>query len=177
MHFSRALSILLCLAACGEAQSTRAVKPPPSAQQRRTLQQVKANLAEYKQQMPEFVCTPLWKPEDSDETEASRDVHSRVMVDLGPTERDNPTTTTSFAVDPLIRGLFTADAKFTFVRWAKVHRKRVVVYRYKKKSKGGVREADIYAEEEAGIVSRIVFQDVETPEHVPLFCRTAQKSQ
>ena len=145
--------------------------------QRRTLQQVKANLAEYKQRMPEFVCTPLWKPEDSDEAEALRDVRTRVMVDLGPTERDNPTTTTSFAVDTLIGDLFTANAKFTFVRWAKVHRQRLAVYRYKKKSKGGVREADIYAEEAAGTVSRIVFQDVETPERVPLFCRTARKSQ
>ncbi len=166
-------AMLLCLPTSVEAQISHTVKGPRAAEQRELRDQVEANLVEYEKHMPNFVCQPLWRLSDSDVQQAGSELPKIVIADLEPSERDAPSTAVNFSVAPLIRDLFSEKAKFTFVRWAKVRRKSMAVYHYKKKSRGGVREADIYADEESGMVSRILFQDVETPDDMPLACRTA----
>lgn len=176
MRVLRALVLLLCLAMGAGAQLSHAPKGPSSREQKETLARVKASLAEYEQHIPAFVCTQLWKPEELEGMDDSGDRRSSVIADLEVSERGKQNATpTAFDVEPLIRDLFTSNAKFVFARWAKVHRKRVAVYHYKKKSRNGVRQAEIYADQVSGTVARIVFQEQDTPEHVPLFCRVEQK--
>jgi len=176
MRLLTAALILLCLAIGARAQLAHPVKGPRTAAQRATLEQVRANLSEYEQHLPGFVCTAVWKPEDSDIEESSGERRNNVIVDLDTPDRGKPSVSpTTFAVEPLLRDLFTSNVKFVFTRFAKIHRKRAAVYSYKKKSRGGIREAEFYVDQDTGVVSRIVFEDVDTPERVPLFCRPRKK--
>ena len=179
MTVLRTLPILLWLASSAGAQATRTPKPPTSAEQKEMLALLRTNLAEYQQHMPGFVCLPAWKLDDSEAPQGSRDPRTIVVVELGLPERGKPDgSATSFAVEPLIRGVLPTGAKFGFERWATLRKKQVAIYRYKrKKSGGGIREAEIYLDRKLGTISRIVFPDLNTPEHVPLLCRPEQTEQ
>jgi len=170
------LPTLLCLAIYADAQAPQTFKTPTSAERREMLARLRADLDEYTQHMPALVCTLPWKLEDSDPPEGSHDPGGIVVVDLKmPWRGSTDENKASFAVEPLIRELATSDAKLVFERWATLRRKPTALYRYKGKAKGGIRQAEIYADRGSGTASRIVFEGLDTPQHIPIFCRTAHE--
>jgi hypothetical protein len=177
MTVLRTLPVLLCLTVYALGQGTHTLMCPTSAERHGMLAHLRANLDEYAQHMPDLVCLPPWKLDDSDPSALrSRDFGSIVIVDLKlPSRIKQNENTGGFSVDPLIRDLSTSDAKFLFAGWTTLRRKQVALFRTKGKFKRGFRQAEIYLDRESSTVSQIVFQGLSTPQGTPIFCRVARE--
>jgi hypothetical protein len=72
----------------------------------------------------------------------------------------------------LLQDVFAVSSgtQFEFDHWGSLQGKRQSVYRYSYQINGTTHAGLIYADENTGVISRIVFRGVDTPAH--LFCST-----
>jgi hypothetical protein len=161
---------------CAAGQVKQAVKPPTAAERQEMLAHLRASLDEAAEHMPDLVCRPASTPDASVAPQEPHDLGGLVVVDLTlPWRGKQDENKSSFTVEPLIRELSTSDAKFVFTGWTTLRRKQMAFYRYKGKSKNGIRQAEIYADRESGTLTQIVFHGLKTPRGAPIFCRTAHE--
>jgi hypothetical protein len=161
----RSLLIVPCFAVCAGAQTPVAPQWPDSTQQAEMQAHLKAYASTYSRDLPEFTCAQS-SFKNSDALEGHFRANSVIAVDLGPQRRrEQKGLGASASVDGLIRDLFSSSNQFTFDRWAVLLGRRVAVYRYGQQSDRGDRQAEVYAEAETGVISRIVFRGFDTPAH------------
>jgi hypothetical protein len=161
------LAALFCLGVGAAAQAREGREPPTLIEQQKML----AHLDDYLRHPPDFVCTQQTVDVNGTEAvQASRQLRSIVTVYLRPAGPKPGGIATGMAVEPLLRELLSPGLDFRR-GWALVGREMVAVYRYRRQSDGGLQGASIYADHSSGLISKIVFEGFNRPEHQPISCR------
>jgi hypothetical protein len=151
---------LLCLRITVGAQAPPVVGPPNSAKQAEMVAHLKTFVSEYARKMPSFSCVQR-NSKDSDTVEGS--ARSVVVIDLGSRQREQNGLPATVPIESFLRDLLSEDSQFTFVRWAILQGRRLAVFHDGKTEPGIERQADVYADADAGTISRIVLRGWSTP--------------
>lgn len=166
-------SIVFCCALSLHAQPRRVTQVRPPAlpdptQQQHTVDRLKQFVGAFMEDLPNVTCVKqaigILDPVP----------RKAVVVDLteAPERQGTPS---NIEVEHLLQEVFSVSSgtEFKWERWATLRGKRRVVYSYIQQSDGRERYGVIYADEESGAISRIVFPATNEASH--FFCSPQRK--